>query len=541
MPRQRKPQNGGQRLWTWRVANTTTGSTTTQAVYRIPTGKRYGECDVLAYEVLGTSPISVAIEWENVYRISLDTAALENVIESMNLDLSNVTLQTINGNVEFTGSITADWTFTWTTVTASTVEATTWNITNIAASDVTTTALTATSASIDWLTVTNNATVGGTLWVTWAISGNSTLSVAWNIAGGADLSIVWTASVSWISATTWDITTLSSTSLTAWAAEVTNWLTVAGWINSDTLETSWNVIVGGNETITGNLSVGWTSTFTGDITAQNFSAEWTTSLKGTSIDGNVTVSGNSTTSGNASVGWNMSVAGTSTLTGDVTLANDLTVAGNSTVTGNSTTTGNSTFNGNVNVAKDLTVSGDATITDDLTVNGSTHLKAVETTGSVDITWTLRTSGAAVIGNGVTVTGQVESDSVVTTNTVTDNLTVNGNIVLWNDATASDFVLQSEKGQPNGVAPLNVNGLIDTQYLPPVYTTAVVKMWTGVFSNSDTSVVVDADITSDSFVVISNYQDIVWDLNETISVWQITVVSNHTETWSYKYIIVNSLS
>jgi hypothetical protein len=34
------------------------------------------------------------------------------------------------------------------------------------------------------------------------------------------------------------------------------------------------------------------------------------------------------------------------------------------------------------------------------------------------------------------------------------------------------------------------------------------MGTGVFSNSDTSVVVDADITSDSFVVISNYSDIV---------------------------------
>ena len=52
MPRQRKPQNGGQRFGTGRVANTTTGSTTTQTVYRIPTGKKYGECDVLSYEVL---------------------------------------------------------------------------------------------------------------------------------------------------------------------------------------------------------------------------------------------------------------------------------------------------------------------------------------------------------------------------------------------------------------------------------------------------------------------------------------------------------
>jgi hypothetical protein len=47
MPRQRKPQNSGVKFWTGRVANTTTGSTTTQTVYRIPTGKKYGECDVL--------------------------------------------------------------------------------------------------------------------------------------------------------------------------------------------------------------------------------------------------------------------------------------------------------------------------------------------------------------------------------------------------------------------------------------------------------------------------------------------------------------
>lgn len=47
-----------------------------------------------------------------------------------------------------------------------------------------------------------------------------------------------------------------------------------------------------------------------------------------------------------------------------------------------------------------------------------------------------------------VENQIESGSVVTTNTVTTNLTVNGNIALGNNATAPDFVLQSEKGEPN---------------------------------------------------------------------------------------------
>ena len=89
--------------------------------------------------------------------------------------------------------------------------------------------------------------------------------------------------------------------------------------------------------------------------------------------------------------------------------------------------------------------------------------------------------------------------------------------------------------------LNANGKVDPQYLPPVFTTAIVKMGTGVFSNSNTSTIVDEDITADSFVILSNYSDIIWDLNEVINVWQLTVVSNQTETGSYKYIIVNPIS
>lgn len=42
------------------------------------------------------------------------------------------------------------------------------------------------------------------------------------------------------------------------------------------------------------------------------------------------------------------------------------------------------------------------------------------------------------------------------------------------------------------------------------------MGTGIFDNSDTSVVVDADITPASFVILSNYSDIIGDLNEIIN-------------------------
>ena len=515
MPRQRKPQNGGQRLWTWRVANTTTGSTTTQAVYRIPTGKKYGECDVRNFEVTGTSPIVVAIEWENVYRISLDMAALESAIEGMNLDLSNVTLQTVNGNIEFTGNITADWTFTWTTVTATTIEWTTGSFGNLSASTLTSetsTLWTATATSLE----------------TWSLSVSWTSTLTWNVTAGADLFVTWDTSTASISASTWSITSLTSTDIdtatldASWAVTVGDGLTVTGGIASDAVETSWAAHIGWN------FAVQWTSAFTGDVTTDNITSTWTATLN------NVTTSWNATLA-------NVTVNGASTLSGNASIWGNLSVTGNETVTGNVTVTGDGIFSNDVSVARNLNVSGDATITDDLTVNGTTHLKGLETDWSVDVDGTLRVTWAIDAGNWLSVDGQIESDSIVTTNTVTDNLTVNGNIALGNNATAPDFILQSEKGAANGVAPLDANGKVDASYLPPVYTTAIVKMGTWTFSNSNTSVVVDADITADSAVLISNYQDIVWDLDETISIGQITVVSNQTETWSYKYLIVNPIS
>ena len=532
MPRQRKPQNGGQRLWTWRVANTTTGSTTTQAVYRIPTWNRR-DCDVRNFEVTWTSPVVVAIEWENVYRISLDTAALENVIEGMNLDLSNVTLQTVNGNVTFTGSVTAEWTFTWTTVSATTVEATTWNITNVTSSSTTTGSLTTDSASL-W-TATANWFTAETLNVSWT----STLS--WNVTTGADLFVAWDTSTWTLSATSWTITTLTSTGITTDtltvnnSATITDGLAVTWGITSDTLETSWNATVGWNLAVTGD------STFTGDITVDDITSTGTANLNDVVVGWNETVAWTMAVTWATTLNNTLTVAWASTLSGNASVGGNLSVAGNSTVTGNQTVTGDAIFSDDVSVAKNLTVSGDATIADDLTVNSATHLKTLETSGSTSIGWNLSVDWSIAGWSSLVVENQIESGSIVTTNTTTDNLTVNGNIALWNDATAPDFILQDEKWAANGVAPLDANGKIDASYLPPVYTTAIVKMWTGVFSNSDTSTVVDADITANSFVILSNYQDIVWDLNETISVWQITVVSNQTETWSYKYIIVNPLS
>lgn len=539
MPRQRKPQNGGQRLGTWRVANTTTGSTTTQAVYRIPTWNRR-DCDVRNFEVTWTSPIVVAIEWENVYRISLDMAALENAIEGMNLDLSNVTLQTVNGDVTFTGNITAEGEFTWTTI-----NATTWNITNIVSNSITADAISTDDLNTDWLTVTNNATIGGTLSASWATTLGSTLAVDDVILANSDVTVAWTTTTNSIVANSWNISDLTSTSISTWTLDAstsiaTDWTLDVTWastlweVSATNISASWDVSAGGD------LAVTWASTFTGNMTAWNISAE------DISVD-DLTVAGNSTVTGTQTINWatiinnSLTVTWATNLWGNVSTTGNLSVAGNSTITGTQTVTGDSIFSGNVSVTENLTVAGDATVTDDLTVNGTTHLKGLETDWSVDIDGTLRVTWAINGLNWLTVTGQVESDTVRTGEVIADEARISEGLYLSQWAEAPDFVLQSEKGQPNWVAPLDVNGKIDNSYLPPVYTSAIVKMWVGVFSNSDTSVVVDADIKADSFVIISNYQDITWDLNETINVWQLTVVSNQIETWSYKYIVVNALS
>ena len=418
MPRQRKPQNGGQRIGTWRVANTTTAQQKMQTVYRIPTWGRYWECERLAYEVVGTAPIQVHIEGENVYRISLDMDAIETAIENMNLDLSNVTLHTVNWNVTFTGAVTTEWEFTWNVVNATTLNATTENVTT---SNITT-------ANVDTLVATDSQLTNAT--------------------------------VTSLTATSWDITTLTSTNATVTNLTATNW-NVATLTSADATITNWNVatLISADATLTNATVTDMTSTWT--VTLNNLTTTWNVSMDSATID-------------------------------------------------------------------------------ELSVPGTVYFNNLELSGSVDVAGTLRVDWAINGNNWMTIDWQIESDTVRTTEVVTDELRVTEGLYLSQWGEAPDFVLQSEKWQPNWTCPLDPNWMVDPQYLPPVYTTAIVKVWTWVFSNSDTSVVVDTDITADSFVIISNYSDIIWDLNEVINVGQLTVVSNQTETWSYKYIIVNAL-
>ena len=549
MPRQRKPQNGGQRIGTGRVANTTTGSTTTQAVYRIPTGNRR-ECDVRNFEVTWISPIVVQIEWENVYRISLDSGALQSAIEwYTDLDLSNVavTLNSVSGPVTITGNLDIEsWELTVDSATITTLTSTTWTITDLTTTTASLGAATADSATIDWLTVTNNATVWGTLGVDWATTLNSTLSVLSNISGGWNISAVGTVSADSVSANTWTITTLTSTTWTITdltvsnAASVGNGLAVVWGVTADSVTTSWNLAVGWNASITWDATVTWASTFTWAVSTNNITSTWTANLNDVVVGGNETVAWTLWVTWATTLNNSLTVAWASTLSGNTSVWGNLSVAWNSTVTWNQTVTGDAIFSDDVSVAKNLTVSGDTTISDDLVVNGTTSLKALETDGSVDIDGTLRTTWAIVWGNGASITWQIESDTIRTWEVVSDEVRVTDWLYLSAWAEAPEFILQSEKNQPNGVATLDANGQIDTSYLPDVYTTAIVKLKTWIFDNSNTAIVQDADIKPGSAVFCTNYSDIVWDLDEIINQWQLTVVSNQTETGSFMVVIIKPL-
>lgn len=339
------------------------------------------------------------------------------------------------------------------------------------------------SAQAWWLDVTWDAVIQWNETVNWTVVMNSTLDVAWK------------ATINWWADITWNLNVLEDVE------------THEGWeIHSKSLETTEDATIGWDLSVTWNTTIGWDTDISGNITSA-----WS-----------------------ASIWWALTVDSTANIW------SNLTVWWNTEISWDTTIWWDTTIDWITTVAEDLNIWWDVTVSDDLIVNWSSHLNTLETTGSASLGWNLSVDWSIAGWSNLVVENQIESGSLVTTNITTDNITINWNIALWNNATAPDFILQDEKGAANWVAPLDANWKIDSQYLPPVYTSAHVKMGTWVFSNSTTSVVVDADITADSFVAISNYSDIIWDLNEVINIWQLTVVSNQTETGSYKYIIINPL-
>lgn len=430
--RTRKPQTSGA-MWTGRVAGTTTSSYSNQTVYRIPAGKRW-ECETLAYEVLGTAPIVVRIEDSNIYRVSLDTEVLQSMIEWRDsLDLSNVelTLWTVDGDVTLTGDISSTGTFTWTNVTAINLTSTEATITGLEAQGITSATITATATTTDTLTV------------------NSTSTFTWK-ATFDDMEATGTATLNEA-----DITTASVSG----ALDVDGWATIDGWLTVN----SWDTEVQ-------NLKVNWTSTLTGDVTAQTVNVEtaldvdWATTVENISVNGNQIVTWTSTLNWTTTVNNTLAVTGWTTLQ-DLTVGGNEIVSGNVTVAWNETVTWTSTLNWATTVNNKLTVSDDIIANDDLTVNWSTSLNTLETSSSASVGWQLVVWWAATIQDALTVEWQTNTETLRSDEIVTDELRVNTSLDLGPNGIAPDFVLQSEKNQPNGVAWLDENWLINASNMP----------------------------------------------------------------------------
>ena len=557
MPRTRRPQSGVARA-AGRVASTTTSATKNVAsapVYRIPVGRTNPNCPAPTSEVGGTYPIVVQHRDNNVYIVSINSDWLKSLIEGYDsLDLSNttLTLNTVEWPIELTGNLTVDGDFTWANVSATFISANSWDITSITSTDIIASAINTVDLATVAFTASGNGSIDWTLTVAWATTLNSTLGVAWNTTLGGNVAITgnetvwgnstitWTSTANAIIANSWTITALESTNIQGWTITATNSLVSNGTLNVAWASTLANVSAA-NVNASWNLAVTWASTFTWDVSTNNLYSSGTASLNDVVIAWNETVTWTLTTNWATLLNSSLTVVWNTTMGANASVAGNLNVAWNETVTWTLQAWGDTTLQWKLNVSDVATFNNDVNVNDDLTVTWTSHLAWVETTWSVDVSWTIRTTWAINAGNGVYVTWQVESDSVVATNTTTDNLTVNWNISLWQNATASDFVLQSEKWVANGVTPLNANGKVDTQYLPEVFTTAVCKVVQWVFNNSNTAVVVDEDITNDAWVKVSNYQDIVGDTSEVISVGQIVVTSNTTETGSFKVLIVKPLA
>lgn len=127
----------------------------------------------------------------------------------------------------------------------------------------------------------------------------------------------------------------------------------------------------------------------------------------------------------------------------------------------------------------------------------------------------------------------------TLKTVTIN---NWTLTLGNWWSAPQFILQTEKGAKNWVAPLDSNSKVPEQYLPDYIPNCTIHVWTGQFDWHGSCIIEDPRIKSNSYVNISNYTDIIWDLTEVIWDGSITITSNFDrEAWSIRYFCATPLS
>ena len=273
----------------------------------------------------------------------------------------------------------------------------------------------------------------------------------------------------------WQVLTLKD--VIADSIEADEWIfeSVQSWW----LDVTWNAVIQWNETVNwtvvmnSTLDVAWKATINwwADITWNLNVLEDSETHEGWEIHSkSLETTEDATIGWDLSVAWNETVTGTSTINWATTINNTLAVTGwttlqDLTVWGNEIVTGTSTINWETTINNKLTVSDDIIANDDLTVSWNTSLNTLETSSSASVGWQLVVWWAATIQDALTVEWQTNTETLRSDEIVTDELRVNTSLDLWPNGIAPDFVLQSEKNQPNGVAWLDENWLINASNMP----------------------------------------------------------------------------
>lgn len=273
----------------------------------------------------------------------------------------------------------------------------------------------------------------------------------------------------------WQVLTLKD--IIADSIEADEWIfeSVQSWW----LDVTWNAVIQWNETVNwtvvmnSTLDVAWKATINwwADITWDLNVLEDSETHEGWEIHSkSLETTEDATIGWDLSVAWNETVTGTSTINWATTINNTLAVTGwttlqDLTVWGNEIVTGTSTINWETTINNKLTVSDDIIANDDLTVSWNTSLNTLETSSSASVGWQLVVWWAATIQDALTVEWQINTETLRSDEIVTDELRVNTSLDLWPNGIAPDFVLQSEKNQPNGVAWLDENWLINASNMP----------------------------------------------------------------------------
>lgn len=173
--------------------------------------------------------------------------------------------------------------------------------------------------------------------------------------------------------------------------------------------------------LSGNLSIGGTTTSTGLITGNGgISTTVLTTSSNATVGGNLSVSGTTTSTGllTASGGistttlttsGNTTVGGTLGVTGAATLSNTLGVTGAATLNSTLNVTGNTTVSGNLIIGGNIKDSNDAEVT---IYNDAHMLGHAQVEGNTYLYGTLQAAGATILGSTLDVTGDTTVNGVL---------------------------------------------------------------------------------------------------------------------------------